>query len=85
MQCQDFLWLSSFLAVCQFTVVENEIKRHLDVVLFVNGLPLGVIKPKNAADMDATIWTAWRQIRTYRTYLSTLFSMNAVMLDRVGG
>ena len=32
---------NDWLAVNQFTVVENQHKCHTDVVLFVNGLPLG--------------------------------------------
>ena len=35
-----------------------------DVVLFVNGLPLGIMELKNPADEDASIWTAWRQLQT---------------------
>jgi hypothetical protein len=31
--------------------------RH--IVVFVNGLPLGLIELKNAADEDVTIWSAW--------------------------
>ena len=53
--------------------------RRPDVVLFVNGLPLGVIELKNPADEDATVWTAWRQLQTYKAELPTLFSMNAVL------
>ncbi len=48
---------NDWLAVNQFTVVENKHKRRPDVVLFVNGLPLAVIELKNAADENATIWT----------------------------
>ena len=32
---------NDFLAVNQFTVVENKNNRRPDIVLFVNGLPLG--------------------------------------------
>ena len=71
---------NDWLAVNQFTVVENKIERRPDVVLFVNGLPLGVIELKNPADADATIWTAWQQLQTYKADLSGLFSMNAVMM-----
>ena len=60
--------------------MENKIERRPDVVLFVNGLPLGVIELKNPADADATIWTAWQQLQTYKADLSGLFSMNAVMM-----
>ena len=68
------------LAVNQFTVVENKHERRLDVVLFVNGLPLGVIELKNPADEDATIWTAWQQLQTYKAELPTLFAMNAALI-----
>ena len=50
------------------------------MVLFVNGLPLGVIELKNPADEDATIWTAWQQLQTYKAELPTLFSMNVALL-----
>ena len=40
--------------------------RRLDVVLFVNGLPLAVIELKNPADEDATIWSAYQQLQTYQ-------------------
>ena len=32
-------------------------------MLFVNGLPLGVVEVKNPSDEDADIWTAWQQVR----------------------
>ena len=71
---------NDWLAVNQFTVVENKHERRPDVVLFVNGLPLGVIELKNPADEDATIWTAWQQLQTYKAELPMLFSMNAALL-----
>ena len=48
--------------------------------MFVNGLPLGIIELKNPADEDATIWSAWQQLQTYRAELPTLFSMNEALL-----
>ena len=71
---------NDWLAVNQFTVVENKHERRPDVVLFVNGLPLGVIELKNPADEDATIWTAWRQLQTYKAELPALFAMNAALI-----
>ena len=68
------------LAINQFTVVENKHERRPDVVLFVNGLPLGVIELKNPADEDATIWIAWQQLQTYKAELPTLFAMNAALI-----
>ena len=71
---------NDWLAVNQFTVIENKHERRPDIVLFVNGLPLGIIELKNPADEDATIWTAWQQFQTYKNELPTLFSMNAALI-----
>ena len=71
---------NGWLAVNQFTVTENGDTRRPDIALFVNGLPLGVIELKNAADEDATIWTAWQQLQTYKAELPTLFSMNEALM-----
>ena len=71
---------NDWLAVNQFTVTENRNTRRPDVVLFLNGLPLGVIELKNPADEEATIWTAWQQLQTYQAELPTLFSMNGVLM-----
>ena len=76
----DNLANNDWLAVNQFTVTENRNTRRPDVMLFVNGLPLGVIELKNPADEDATIWTAWQQLQTYKAELPTLFSMNEVLM-----
>ena len=44
---------NDWLAVNQFTVVEDKNMRRPDIVVFVNGLPLGVIELKNPADEEA--------------------------------
>lgn len=71
---------NDWLAVNQYTVVENKHKRRPDVVLFINGLPLVLIELKNAADENATIWTAFNQIQTYKAELPTLFAYNALLI-----
>ena len=71
---------NDWLAVNQFTVVENKHERRPDVVLFVNGLPLGVIELKNPADEDVTIWTAWQQLQTYKAEIPSLFAFNAALI-----
>ena len=71
---------NDWLAVNQFSVSENRNRRRADIVLFLNGLPLAVIELKNPADEDATIWTAWQQLQTYKAELPTLFSMNAALM-----
>ena len=71
---------NDWLAVNQFTVTEDKNTRRPDIVLFVNGLPLGVIELKNPTDEDATIWTAWQQLQTYKAELPALFSMNEILM-----
>jgi type I restriction enzyme R subunit len=71
---------NDWLAVNQFTVSEHRHTRRPDVVLFVNGLPLALIELKNAADEDATIWSAFQQLQTYQAELPTLFAFNAVLV-----
>ena len=71
---------NDWLAANQFTVTEDRNTRRPDVALFVNGLPLGLIELKNPADEDATIWTAWQQLQTYKAELPTLFSMNEALV-----
>jgi type I restriction enzyme R subunit len=76
----DALEANDFLAVNQFTVAENKHNRRPDVVLFVNGLPLVVIELKNAADENATIWTAFKQLETYKAEIPTLFQTNELLV-----
>ncbi len=69
-----------WLAVNQFNVIESKRVRRLDIVLFVNGLPHGMIELKNPADEDATVHRAWRQLQTYGTELQSLFAFNEVLV-----
>ena len=70
---------NDWLAVNQFSVVESKHSRRPDVVLCVNGLPLGVVELKNAADENATIWSAWQQLQTYKAEIASLFATNALL------
>src|SRR5260221_3955806 len=71
---------NDWLVVNQFTVVEGQYNRRPDVVVSVNGLPLGVIELKNAADQDADIWAAFHQFQTYQEQIPSLFVHNAVLV-----
>ena len=71
---------NDWLAVNQFTVVENKHERRPDVVLFVNGLPLAVIELKNPGDENATIWSALQQLQTYKVEIPSLFTFNAALV-----
>ncbi|ADW21852.1 type I site-specific deoxyribonuclease HsdR [Thermus scotoductus SA-01] len=71
---------NDWLAVNQFTVVENRHRRRPDVVLFVNGLPLAVIEFKNPTDKKATIWSAYRQLQTYKAEIPSLLVYNEALV-----
>ena len=71
---------NEFLAVNQFTVVENQHERRLDVVLFINGLPIAVMELKNAATENATVWSAFNQLQTYKQQIPSLFAYNEAMV-----
>ncbi|MGP9810988.1 type I restriction endonuclease subunit R [Rhodopseudomonas sp. NSM] len=75
---------NDWLAVNQFTVAEGQHQRRPDLVVFVNGLALAVIELKNAADVDADIWAAYRQLQTYQAQIPALFAANAVLVASDG-
>jgi type I restriction enzyme, R subunit len=75
---------NDWLAVNQFTVAEGQHTRRPDIVVFVNGLPLAVLELKNAADDDATVWSAYRQLQTYQAQIPALFATNAVLVASDG-
>ena len=76
----DDVRANDFFAVNQFTVIEGQHNRRPDIVIFVNGLPLGLIELKNAADEDATIWSAYAQLQTYKAEIPTLLHYNAALV-----
>jgi type I restriction enzyme R subunit len=76
----DDMRANDWLAVNQFTVIEGQHNRRPDIVVFVNGLPLGLIELKNAADEDATIWSACAQLQTYKAEIPTLLHYNAALV-----
>jgi type I restriction enzyme R subunit len=71
---------NDWLAVNQFTVVEGQINRRPDVVIFINGLPLAVIELKNPADEKATIHSAFNQLQTYKAQIPSLFTYNEALV-----
>ena len=71
---------NDWFAVNQFTVIEGQNNRRPDVVVFVNGLPLGLVELKNPADANATIWSAYSQLQTYKAEIATLLHYNALLV-----
>ena len=71
---------NDWLVVNQFTVVEGQHTRRPDIVVFVNGLPLGAIELKNPADENATIKGAFNQFETYKSDIPSLFQYNELLV-----
>jgi len=84
----DKVWLidfenacnNEFLVVNQFTIIENNVNKRPDIILFINGLPLVVIELKNAVDENATIHSAFNQLQTYKQAIPSLFLYNALLI-----
>ncbi|MBN1829039.1 MAG: type I restriction endonuclease subunit R [Deltaproteobacteria bacterium] len=87
-EVHDKVWLldlkdlenNDWLAVNQFTVIEDRRNRRPDIVIFVNGLPLSVIELKNPADEKATIRHAFNQLQTYKSDIPSLFIYNELLV-----
>ena len=71
---------NDWLVVNQFTVVEGRQNRRADVVVFLNGMPVSVLELKNPTSGEATIWSAFRQLETYKAELPTLMQYNALLV-----
>lgn len=84
----DRVWLidfnnphnNEFIVSNQYTIIENGHNKRPDVLLFVNGIPLVVMELKNAADENATIQSAFRQVETYKSIIPSLFTYNGFIV-----
>jgi type I restriction enzyme R subunit len=89
----DKVWLfdfaepleNEFLAVNQFTIIEDGNNRRPDIILFVNGLPLVVVELKrpdeeSGFEDEEIIWDAYKQFQTYKKEIPGLFRYNAFLL-----
>lgn len=84
----DKAWLVDFerperndwLVVNQFAVIEKGHSRRPDLVVFLNGLPVAIFEFKNPADEQATIWSAYEQLRTYEAEIPSLFLANELLV-----
>jgi len=88
----DKVWLidfanpenNEFLAVNQFTVIENQNNKRPDIVLFINGIPLVVIELKNPIDENADVKAAFNQFQTYKQLIPSLFNYNSFLIASDG-
>lgn len=71
---------NDFLVVNQFTVTGTKNPRRPDLVVFVNGLPLGLVELKNPADANADVWKAYQQLQTYKEEIVDLLVFNEALV-----
>lgn len=72
---------NDFLVTNQFTVkIGDNPERRPDIVVFVNGLPIGVLEMKNPTDPNATIGKAYKQVTDrYVNDIPDLFHYNELI------
>lgn len=68
---------NSFIAANQWTFTENSTRR-LDIILFLNGLPVVIIELKSPSREETDISEAYRQIRNYMQEIPSIFIYNAL-------
>jgi type I restriction enzyme, R subunit len=75
---------NDLLVTNQFTIIENNVNKRPDVIIFVNGLPLVVIELKNPDDEHATVKNAYNQLQTYKRVIPSLFVCNSILIAADG-
>lgn len=81
---------NQYAAVRQLTVKQGSHLRRLDLVAFVNGLPLVVFEFKDPTGHNADVWDAYQQLQEYKRVIPSLFAYNELLvvsdglLTRVG-
>lgn len=76
----DDLTANDWLATSQFTVIEGGVNRRPDVVVFVNGLPIGIFELKAPGGIGTTLSRAHNQLQVYKAQIPSLFRTNAILV-----
>ncbi len=71
---------NEFIAVNQYTMLQGDYHRRPDIVLFVNGLPLGMIELKDPSSEKASMKSAYNQLQTYKAEIPALFRYNELLI-----
>jgi len=71
---------NEFLVVNQFAIQGLEKVRRPDVIVFVNGIPLAIFELKNPALENATIYSAFEQLREYKKDIPEIFKYNQILV-----
>lgn len=71
---------NEFLAVNQFAIQGPDSVRRPDVIVYVNGIPLGLFELKSPTSESGTIRSAYLQLETYKKEISKLFRYNHLLV-----
>lgn len=71
---------NTWLAVQQVTLKNSENERRFDIVLYCNGLPIGVIELKRSGDRAADLKGAHNQIALYTKQFPAAFRFNVLTI-----
>ena len=71
---------NDFVVVNQFSVKRGGNSRRMDIIAFVNGIPLAVFELKSPTKRWATTKGAWRQLGTYQREFPELFAPCAIQV-----
>lgn len=75
---------NDFLAVNQFTIIENGINKRPDIIVFINGFPIALLELKNPLDENADTEKAYVQLQNYKKAIPSIFRYNAVLIASDG-
>ena len=64
--------------VCNQVKIKGIGVRIPDLIVYINGLPIGIFELKNPLDEDATIEGAYRQLNIYKRDIPDLFAYNEI-------
>ncbi|MCH9664879.1 MAG: type I restriction endonuclease subunit R [Gammaproteobacteria bacterium] len=71
---------NDFAIVNQFTVIIGDENKRPDLVILINGLPIGVCELKNMFEENATLLDAYHQLQTYKNKIPDLFVFNEFLV-----
>lgn len=71
---------NEFLAVNQFSIRGVKSIKRPDIIIFINGLPIGVLELKNPANLNTGILESYHQLRTYKAEIPDLFNYNELLV-----
>ncbi|HLO48766.1 MAG TPA: type I restriction endonuclease [Kamptonema sp.] len=82
LQLIDFFNLlnNDWLVIHSFPVVEADYQHCLDLVVFINGLPLAIFHGLHGGDESWSLRTAYLQLQEYKDRLPKFFSFNELLV-----